>query len=230
MIKKIIPLGTILFLLFAGSLKSQTIINPNYSLKSHETLNIIKIEAQSEATLFYMSIENKIDKGTFCADKNLYIIYPDGKRSKLEASSGIPVCPDTYQFKKPGERLEFVLTFPPLKKGTEWIDLVEECSDNCFSFYGVSLNNEMNKRIDDAFTLAENDEPLKAMGSFISIAEDVDKSNPGIEGLLYINIIKLAVATGDEAKAKEWYKKFKLSEAPRLSEYLKYLNDQGIKF
>lgn len=230
MIKKIISLGTILFLLFAGSLKSQTIINPNYSLKSHETLNIIKIEARSEAMLFYMSIENKIDKGTFCADKNIYIIYPDGKRSKLEASSGIPVCPDTYQFKKPGEKLEFVLTFPPLKKGTEWIDLVEECSDNCFSFYGVSLNNEMNKRIDDAFTLAENDEPLKAMGSFISIAEDVDKSNPGIEGLLYINIIKLAVATGDEAKAGEWYKKFKLSEAPRLSEYLKYLNDQGIKF
>lgn len=230
MIKKIISLGTILFLLFAGSLKSQTIINPNYSLKSHETLNIIKIEARSEAMLFYMSIENKIDKGTFCADKNIYIIYPDGKRSKLEASSGIPVCPDTYQFKKPGEKLEFVLTFPPLKKGTEWIDLVEECSDNCFSFYGVSLNNEMNKRIDDAFTLAENDEPLKAMGSFISIAEDVDKSNPGIEGLLYINIIKLAVATGDEAKAGEWYKKFKLSEAPRLSEYLKYLNDQGIKY
>lgn len=212
------------------SLFSQTILHPNYSLKSHETLNIIKVEIGSEATIFYMSIENKREKGSFCADKNIYIIYPDGKRSKLVSSTGIPVCPDNHLFKAPGEKLEFVLTFPPLKKGTEWIDLVEECSDNCFSFYGVSLNNDLNQRIENAFSLAENNEPVKAMGSFISIAEDVDKRNPGIEGLLYINIIRLAVETGDEAKAKEWYKKFELSEAPRLSEYLKYLNDQGIKY
>jgi len=213
-----------------GFLQSQTFISPNYSLKSHATLNIIKVEAGSEATIFYMSIENKIEGGTFCADKNIYIIYPDGKKSKLQSSSGIPVCPDSYKFKAPGEKLEFVLSFPPLKKGTEWIDLVEECNDNCFSFYGISLNNDLNKRIDDAFTLAENEEPAKAMVSFINIAEEVDKNNPGIEGLLYINIIKLAIGTGDNAKAGEWYKKFKLSGAPRLSQYIKYLNDQGIKF
>jgi hypothetical protein len=221
---------SILFLLTTGYLNSQTFINPNYSLKSHATLNIIKVEAGSEATIFYMSIENKIDGGTFCADKNIYIIYPDGKKSKLESSTGIPVCPDNYKFKAPGEKLEFVLSFPPLKKGTEWIDLVEECSDKCFSFYGVTLNNDLNNRINDAFALAENDEPAKAMISFINIAEEVDKSNPGIEGLLYINIIKLAVETGDNTKAGEWYKKFKLSGAPRLSQYIKYLNDQGIKY
>jgi hypothetical protein len=219
-----------LILIVSGSLNSQTIFNPNYSLKSHETLNIIKVETRSEATIFYMSIENKREKGTFCADKNIFIIYPDGKSSKLISSAGIPVCPDTYQFNAPGEKLEFVLTFPPLRRGIEWVDLVEECNDNCFSFYGVSLNNDLNKRIDVAFTLAENDEPVKALGSFISIAEDVDKSNSGIEGLLYINIIRLAAETGDRKKAGEWYNKFKLSEAPRLSEYLKYLNDQGIKF
>lgn len=212
------------------SLFSQTILQPNYSLKSHETLNIIKVEVKSEATIFYLSIENRIGGGTFCADKNIYIVYPDGKKSKLESSSGIPVCPEVHKFKAPGEKLEFVLSFPPLKKGIEWIDLIEDCSDNCFSFYGISLNNDINKRIDDAFTLAENDEPVKAMGSFISIAEDIGKSNSGIKGLLYINIIQLAVETGDKTKAAEWYNKFKLSETPRLSEYLKYLNDQGIKY
>jgi hypothetical protein len=213
-----------------SSILSQTILQPNYSLKSHETLNIIKVEIRSEATIFYLSIENQIEGGSFCADKNIYIIYPDGKKSKLESSSGIPVCPDTYKFKTPGEKLEFVLSFPPLKKGTEWIDLVEECSANCFSFYGISLDNDLNKRIDDAFALAENEEPAKAMVSFINIAEEIDKNNPGIEGLLYINIIKLAIETGDNAKAGEWYKKFKLSNAPRLSQYIKYLNDQGIKY
>jgi len=228
--KKLISIIAILILFLAGPLNSQTIINPNYSLKSHETLNIIKIEARSEATLFYLSIENGIEGGTFCADKNINTIYPDGKKSKLVSSEGIPVCPDTYQFRRIGEKLEFILEFPPLKKGTEWIDLVEECTDNCFSFYGICLDNDLNGRIDNAFSLAENDEPMKAMVSFIAILEDVDKSNSGIEGLLYINIIKLAKETGDDTRAAEWFRKFKISDAPKLAECIKYLNDQGIKY
>jgi hypothetical protein len=177
-----------------------------------------------------MRIENRIADGSFCADKNIYILYPDGKQSKLSSSSGIPVCPDTYKFRTPGEKLDFVLVFPPLKQGTGWIDLVEDCSDNCFSFYGITLNSELNRRIDDAFAFAENGDDTKALTSFISIADGIDKNNNGIEGLVYINIIKLARATGDEAKAEEWYNKFKLSDAPRLSQYLKYLNDQGINY
>jgi hypothetical protein len=210
---------------------SQTFLKPNFSLKSHETLDIIKAEIKPEATIFYMSIENRrIGGGSFCADKNIYLIYPDGKKSKLKSSSGIPVCPNTYKFKTPGEKLEFVLTFPPLKEGTRWIDVVEDCSDNCFSFYGITLNNDLNKRIDDAFALAEKDEPVKALIGFIDIAEEIDKNDRGIEGLLYINIIKLAKETGDNARAEKWYQKFKLSDAPRLATYVKYLNDQGIKY
>lgn len=220
----------ILFLLLTGYLHSQTFINPNYSLKSHETLDLIKAEVRPEATIFYMSIENRIEGGSFCADKNIYIIYPDGKKIRLESSSGIPVCPDAYKFKAAGEKLEFVLTFPPLKEGTKWIDLIEDCSDNCFSFYGITLNDALNKRIDDAFALAENDEQAKALVSFINIAEEIDKNNRGIEGLIYINIIKLARETGNDAKAEEWYKKLKLSDTPRLAAYIKYLNDQGIRY
>jgi hypothetical protein len=229
MMKRKFAIG-ILFLLLAGFLHSQTFINPNYSLKSHETLNLIKAEVRPEATIFYMSIENRIEGGSFCADKNIYIIYPDGGKSKLESSSGIPVCPDTYKFKTAGEKLEFVLTFPPLKEGTKWIDLIEDCSANCFSFYGITLNDALNKRIDDAFALVENDEPAKALVSFINIAEEIDKNNRGIEGLIYINIIKLARETGNDAKAEEWYKKLKLSDTPRLSQYIKYLNQQDIKY
>ena len=219
-----------LLLSLTGSLYPQTFISPNYSLKSHETLNIIKVEAKPEAAFFYMRIENRIPDGTFCADKNIYLIYPDGKKSLLISSSGIPVCPDAHKFKAPGEKLEFMLTFPPLKAGTKWIDLIEDCKDNCFSFYGITLDNDLNKRIDEAFRLGENDETARALISFISIVEEIDKNNLGIEGLIYINIIKLSVESGDESKAEEWYKKFKLSDAPRLSEYIKYLNDQGIKY
>jgi hypothetical protein len=220
----------VLFFLLTGFLHSQTFVNPNYSLKSHETLDIIKAEVKPEATIFYMSIENRIEGGNFCADKNINIIYPDGKKIRMESSSGIPVCPDTYKFKAVGEKLEFVLTFPPLKAGTKWIDLVEECTENCFSFYGITFNADLNKRINDAFTLAENEEPAKALISFVNIAEEIDKSNLGIEGLIYINIIKLAKETGDDSKAEKWYKKLKLSDTPRLSQYIKYLNQQGITF
>ncbi len=230
MIKKIIWISFIFLFPSAGFSQMQTLINPNYSLKSHETLEIVKIEAGSKATIFYMSLENRRAGGNFCADKNIYIFYPDGKRSKLSSSSGIPVCPDTYEFKTQGEKLFFDLVFPPLKRGTGWIDLVEDCSDNCFSFYGITLNSELNRRIDDAFAFAENGENTKALTSFISIAGGIDKNNNGIEGLVYINIIKLARETGDEVKAEEWYNRFKMSDAPRLSQYLKYLNDQNIKY
>jgi hypothetical protein len=228
--KKRISLTGALLLSLSGFLNSQTFINPNYSLKSHETLDIVKVEVKPGATIFYMDIENRIVGGNFCADKNVYIIYPDGKKSMLESSSGIPVCPETYKFKAVGEKLEFVLRFPPLKEGTKWIDLIEDCSNNCFSFYGLTLDPDLNKRIDDAFFLAENEEPAKALISFINLAEEIDKNNRGIEGLLYLNIIKFARETGDSAKAEKWYQKLKLSDTPRLAAYIKYLNNQGIKY
>jgi 23S rRNA-/tRNA-specific pseudouridylate synthase len=99
---------------------SQTIIKPNQALKSHETLQIKKIETTSDETVISLSIENRRVDGSFCADKNIFIIYPDGSRIKLAKSIGIPSCPDAYKFKNIGEVLDFTLTFPPIKQGIEW--------------------------------------------------------------------------------------------------------------
>jgi hypothetical protein len=209
---------------------SQTFLQPNFGLKSHETLLINKIELSATEARFYMSIENRIKNGSFCADKNVFIVYPDGVRSKLVSAENIPVCPDSHKFTDPGEKLDFILTFPPVKKGTEWIDLVEDCSENCFSFYGITLDNDLNKKIDGAFFLEENDEPVKSMITMIDITEAVDKRNLGIEGFLYMSVIRLARVNGNEVKASQWYNRMKSSGAPRLQQYLKYLNDQGIKY
>ena len=170
------------------------------------------------------------DSVGICADKNIFIIYPDGSRSKLVSSSGIPVCPDAHIFKDAGEKLSFILEFPPLKPGTEWIDLVEDCNDNCFSFYGLLLNDDLNGKIDEAFVLHETEEPVKAMMSFIKIVEETDSMNLGTEGLLYMSIIQLARETGNNSRAAEWYKRLKSSGAPRLQQYLNLLNDQGIRY
>jgi hypothetical protein len=220
----------ILILTSDGLLFTQTIIKPNYALKSHETLDIVKVELKAEATIFYMTIENRIKGGSFCADKNINLVPSDGKKTRLESATGIPVCPETYKFKTPGERLDFVLTFPPLKKDIESIDLVEECEENCFSFYGLILDGTLNQRIDNAYIIAENNEPTKALISFITIAEDISANKKKIPALLYLNIIKLAIETGDGNKAEEWYNKLKLSDIRGLSGYIRYLSDQGIRY
>ena len=214
-----------------GFSQSQSIYKPNYALKSHETLEISKVDITSNATLIYFTVENKRNEGgNFCADKNIYLIYPDSKRLKLTKASNIPVCPDTYNFKSVGEKLQFTLEFPPLKPETKWIDIIEECSSNCFWFYGVTLDNELNTRLDEAFELASKGTPAGNIILFKKILDDIDSQNLGIEGLLYINIINSTIENADNANTILWYKRMVSSHAPRLSQYIKYLNDRGIKY
>jgi len=215
---------------FAVHALSQQISDPNTGLKSPETLELKKIEVSTEKTVVSFSLLNQRVDGYFCADKNIFIIYPDGSKIKLISAAGIPQCPDTYKFKSVGEKLAFTLTFPPLKPSTEWIDIVEECSDNCFYFYGVTLNADLNKRLDEAFMIATKGDPQKNMLLFRNILDSVDKQNPGIKGLLYINIINAAIEAGDKVEATVWYKRLLSSKSPRLNQYVKYLNDNGIKY
>ena len=63
------------------------------------------------------------------------------------------------------------LHFLLLEKEYGSVNLIEDCQQNCFSFYGIILDNNLNKKIDDAFALAENNEPAKALVSFTKIAE-----------------------------------------------------------
>lgn len=206
----------------------QTIYKPNIALKSHETLELTKVEMNSKAATVFLSVENRITGGYFCADKNIFLIYPDGTRSRLTSSKGIPVCPETYKFKTIGEKLYFELTFPGFKQDLRWVDLVEDCSDNCISLFGICLDNDLNKKIDAASVLAEKKEPAQALISFIKIADIIDNRDSGIEGMIYVNIIMLAKETGNELKAAEWYKKLKSSAIPRCDSYIKHLNSQGI--
>jgi hypothetical protein len=211
--------------------QAQTFQRPNTALKSHETLEITKIDISPESTLISFSIENKRNEGgSFCADKKIYLISPDGSRLNLTKAHNIPVCPDTYNFKSVGEKLLFTLEFPPLKTGTKWIDIIEDCNSNCFWFYGVTLDEELNKRLDMAFSQASKGKPAENMILFKNILDDIDSQNPGIKGLLYINIINAAVEDTDIVNATVWYKRLASSHAPRVEQYIKYLNDKGIKY
>jgi hypothetical protein len=213
-----------------GSLFSQTYNMPNVGLKSHETLDIQKIELTPEKTTVYLSVENKITGGAFCADRKIYLIYPDGTRLKLSGSAGIPQCPDYYKFKRIGEKLDFSLTFPPLKPGTRWIDLKEDCTENCFSFYGILLDSDLNKRIDEAVSDVDNGEIDTAIVLYKDIIESIGTSGNGISGSLYSDLISLLVRKNYSAQASEWYKKLLASNVPQLQLYINNLNSRGIKF
>ena len=223
----------VLFFFLASLLNmfSQSCDNPNVALKSHETLVISKVELIVKRTLIYLSLENQRNEGgNFCADKKIYLIYPDGSRLKLTSAHNIPVCPDIYNFKSIGEKLEFSLEFPPLRAGTPWIDIIEDCTSNCFWFYGVTLDNELNARLDEAFSLASKGQAAGNIILFKNILDDIDSQDLGIEGLLYINIINAAVEDAGNVNTIVWYKRLVASHAPRLSQYLKYLDDKGIKY
>lgn len=220
----------ILFALICSATHSQIIEHPNYGLKSHETLNLGKVEMTAQKTTLYLMIENRIAEGNFCADKNIYLISSKGERFGMIKAVGIPICPDNHSFKNIGEALNFSLEFPAIKPGTKWIDIIEDCTSNCFWFYGVTLDNELNVRLDKAFDLAAKGQPADNISLFKNILDDIDNQDLGIEGLLYINIINAAVENADKVNSIVWYKRLVASHAPRLDQYVKYLNDKGIKY
>lgn len=219
-----------LTLLCDFTLFSQTYNQPNYALKSHETMLINKVVITADKTVISLSVENRITGGSFCADKNIFIITPDGVKHKLIKVSGIPVCPDNYSFKSIGEVLQFTLEFPPVKSDTKWIDIIEDCNSNCFRFYGVTLDTELNKKLDEAFLMPATIKPAESIVLFRKILDEIDNQNLGIEGLLYINIITASIDDNDKPGAMAWYKRLAESHAPRANEYLKFLNDKGIKY
>lgn len=222
----------VLFLLASNIniMTAQTFTGPAVGLKKPQTMEVLGVELTGEKTIIHLSVENKIKGGTFCADRNTYIITPDGLRLKLEKASGIPQCPATHKFKKEGEILEFSLTFPELVPAPGWIDLLEECGDNCFSAYGILLNPGFSARIDEAFGYAGNGQTDSAIGLYRKLIEEAGPDEAGIVGSLYCDLISLMAGKGYKASAAEWYRKLAASDLPRKQMYIDNLSFRGIRY
>lgn len=223
-------IASLILILGTHIISAQSVILPNYGLRSHETMEIRKVDMGPEGTIFYMSIVNRIKGGSFCADKNIVLVYPDGTSEKLIRAEGIPTCPDQFRFRYDGERLDFMLRFPPIRQGTQWVDLIEMCNDNCFSMYGVTLNNTLNDRINGIFARIGKEKPAVIIPEIVRLIDETDQQNNGAEGLLYLTVIKLYREAGDNEKASEWYGRFMKSGAPSMQKYIQNLNAQGIKY
>lgn len=221
-----------LFLLAANfaDVSAQLYTAPAVGLKSLQTMEVLSVEVSQAKTVIRLSVENRIRGGTFCADRNIFIINPDGSRLRLQKATGIPNCPDTYKFRKEGEILEFSLTFPSMQPGTGWIDLVEECSQDCFSVYGILLNNDFSRRIDEALSYIDKGRVDSAIGLYTRLIQEAGPLEAGITGSLYSDLISLLAGKGYSANAAEWYRKLAASNLPGKQRYIDNLNFRGIKY
>jgi len=198
---KIIIILTLI--LFAYQLESQVIEKPNFSTATHP-MKVENIEFSNNQTLVTLSIENQSETGYFCANRNIYIIDAMSKNKyKLIKSMDIPVCPDNHYFKMVGEVLQFQLFFPVMKPGTKYINIIEDCRENCFSIKGIVLDKEFNKQIDlgfDNYSRGYSELALSVLKKAIEDHPDYPFGN------LYENIIQIYAEKNDFSNAKIWYK------------------------
>ncbi len=183
---------------------SQTIVKPNFALASHP-MKVESILFTDKATIVELSVENKSATGFFCADKNISLINSlKSTEYLLVKSAGIPVCPETYSFAYVGEILKFKLFFSPVGDSVKYLDIIENCSDNCFSIKGIILDQLVNNEIDIAYKHYSNYNLDAALKSFKTA---VDKNVNYPYAWLHYNILQIYAEKNDFASARKWYNK-----------------------
>lgn len=187
----------------SAALTGQSHFEPNYALKSPQTLEVINIEFLPDQTILMLSIENLIEGGYFCIDKETYITTDSNKRYKLTKLSGLPNCPNQYKFKREGEIKYITMYFPAIPESSLWIDLIEECGEGCLTVIGLSLEPRINSEINICFRDMEKGRINDAIQRFEVLRKELKDSNNPILGSIYLNLITLYKKKGDSIKAEE---------------------------
>ncbi|MDZ7634497.1 MAG: hypothetical protein U5L72_08705 [Bacteroidales bacterium] len=208
---------------------SQSIVNPNYGLKAPLTAEIARVDFNEKATVVWLTIMSDINNAWFCIDKNTYLVGPDGMKLKLTGLKGLPHCPSTYKFKRPGEKASFSLTFPATGV-LPWFSIIEDCAGGCLSFRGIVTDEGLNNSINEAFALSGRGESMAAYRIYEDIISRIDSLNLGIEGAVYSSLIILDNSMGRPETARGWYIRMMTSDTPDLRLYLDNLKRQGIDY
>jgi len=193
---------TLLFFLSCSLIQAQGISKPNFAFASHPMV-VDEISFTPNQMIIKLTIENQISGGNFCVDKNIYIKDAlTNTKLQLSYSENIPVCPEIYDFKWVGEKLSFKLFFPKPSANLKYIDIVEVCSENCFTIKGIIIDAEMNKNIDLAFEQFANKD---YKSSKITMLEIIDKHPDYKYGFLHLNLIQVLWVLEEFETAREHY-------------------------
>ena len=199
---------TITFLFFLPFLpKAQVYENPIAGKQSHPELEITQIEITNTNTIISLEVTNKRENGGwFCADRNISIKNSEGVETyQLIKSENIPTCPENYEFSYAGEILKFKLHFPKISNKIKYLDLIENCSSACFSFYGIILDNEHNDKIrafEKAFELYQNDQFMESIPYFEKVLKGSITIDSQIYGLSYYYLIVINNDLNDKEQSK----------------------------
>lgn len=219
----------VLLAAFCGAAAGQSVESPNYGLKSPLTAEIVRVDFNADATVVWMSVMSDINNAWFCIDRNTYLVRPDGMKLKLTGLKGLPYCPSTHKFKKPGEKALFSLTFPPTGM-LPWFSVVEECMGGCLSFRGIITDAALNSRLNEAFALTGSGNNMAAYRIYEEIIGEIDSLNLGIEGSVYSALIMIDRNMGRPETARQWYNRMMTSHTPDLKYYLENLKRQGAEY
>lgn len=193
----------LVFILFNCILmQAQEINKPNFAIASHPMM-INNISFTSDQMVIDLTIENKVIGGNFCINKNTYTEEVLGKKKFMMTNSkNIPICPEVHQFSRIGKKLNFQLYFPKPDIDIQYLNLIEDCDENCFSMLGIIFDQKMNEEIDEAFKTFDN-------GNYEScktILVNIIKAHPEYPfGFLYLNLVQVLVIQEEIEKAQEYY-------------------------
>jgi len=216
----------VILLFLSFSALSQTIVAPNFVLKSHETLEVMRVIRNDESFTLHMLIRNRLHEGgNFCVDKNTFI--KDGEREyKVKAIEGIPECPEKYNFSYFGESLQFYLHFPPVEKDLNVIDIEEECSNNCFWIKGLVIDPGLNESIFIAYDYYETGFLTEGLQAYKDLLEEVKGQLPAIEASCIFYIAKILQELGNTEEYDEWRDKLSSMEIEEAKLLLRNLEQE----
>ena len=219
---------TVIVAALMNSAAGQSVESPNYGLKSPLTAEIVRVDFNADATVVWLTIMSDINNAWFCIERNTFLVRPDGVRLKLTGLKGLPYCPATYKFRRPGEKASFSLTFPPTGV-LPWFSIVEECMGGCLSFRGVVTDAGLNEKLNEAFALSDADNPMAAYRIYEEIINEIDSLNLGIEGSIYTSQIMIDRSMGRNESARRGYNRMMTADTPDLKLYLDNLKRQGVE-
>jgi len=220
---------TLVLTAFCQVVLPQSVISPNYGLKSPLTAEVTRVDFNQDATVVWLTIMSDINNAWFCIDRNTFLVRPDGMKLKLNGLKGLPYCPATYKFRRPGEKASFSMTFPATGM-LPWFSIVEECVGGCLSVRGIVTDTVLNEKLDMAYSHSDRGEDLSAYKLLKEIIDETDSLNLGIEGSVYTSLILIDHRLGREEAARSWYNRMMISDTPDLGLYLETLRIQGIEF
>jgi hypothetical protein len=216
-------------LLIPVEIFSQVIEHPNYSLSSHPTLTLDKIEFAEGRTMLYFTITNEKLGGSFCIDSASYLKNSLGDDVYLMTGIGnLPACPETYRFRSIGESRTFVLYFPEINRDLRYIDFVEPCDDACISMRYILLDANMNGAINKGFSLYDTGKYRLALQHFEDIlAKESDNYSP-VFGSIYLYLMTISYDLGDSGDVKRFYNDLKSSSIINKDDIIEVARNEGI--